>query len=50
MDSKSVLNYYEESIFKLLKKDIHTNIIYARIFTNKQKADLERQILNLSYN
>ncbi len=42
-------SYDEESVFKLINKDIpRNNVIYCRVSTNKQKKDLENQeeILN----
>lgn len=43
-------SYDEESVFKLINKDIpRNNVIYCRVSTNKQKKDLENQeeILNI---
>jgi len=37
-------DYDEASVFKLLKKDVRENIIYARVSTYKQKNDLQNQI------
>lgn len=37
-------DYDEESVFKLLKKDVRSNIIYSRVSTYKQKNDLSNQV------
>ena len=37
-------DYDKISVYKLLKKDIRFNVIYARVSTYKQKTDLGRQI------
>ena len=37
-------DYDEKTVFKLMKKDNRTNIIYARVSTYKQKNDLKKQI------
>jgi putative resolvase len=36
--------YDEESVFKIIKKDLRYDVIYARVSTYKQKQDLENQI------
>ena len=41
-------NYNEHSVYKILNKDIpRKTVIYARVSTQKQKKDLENQILLL---
>jgi putative resolvase len=42
--SNGFYDYDDESIYKFMKKDIRTNVIYARVSTNKQKKDLDNQI------
>ena len=37
-------DYDEESVFKIIKKDVRINVIYARVSTYKQKNDLQNQI------
>ena len=37
-------DYDEESVYQLIKKDQRINVIYARVSTNKQKSDLEKQL------
>lgn len=39
--------YDEDSVYKLIKKDQRINVIYARVSTNKQKIDLEKQFLTI---
>ena len=42
MQSNGYYNYDEESVYKILNKDIERkNVIYARVSTSKQKKDLE---------
>lgn len=42
--SNGYYDYDDKSVFAFLKKDVRTNVIYARVSTNKQKNDLIRQI------
>ena len=37
-------DYYEQSVYSLLKKDDRYNVIYARVSTYKLKTDLQTQI------
>ena len=37
-------DYDEDSVYKIIKKDMRTNVIYARVSTYKQKNDLQNQI------
>jgi len=41
-------DYDENSVYKLIKKDPRINVIYARVSTNKQKNDLNNQILSIN--
>ena len=42
MQPNGYYNYDEESVYKILNKDIERkNVIYARVSTTKQKKDLE---------
>ena len=41
-------DYDEQSVMKIINKDIRSNVIYARVSTYKQKIDLENQINKLS--
>jgi predicted site-specific integrase-resolvase len=41
-------DYDEQSVLKIIKKDVRYNVIYARVSTYKQKTDLENQINKLS--
>ena len=42
MQPNGYYNYDEESVYKILNKDIERkNVIYARVSTSKQKSDLE---------
>jgi predicted site-specific integrase-resolvase len=41
-------DYDENSVYKLIKKDPRINVIYARVSTNKQKQDLNNQILSIN--
>ena len=44
MQPNGYYNYDEESVYKILNKDIERkNVIYARVSTLKQKKDLENQ-------
>ena len=44
MQPNGYYNYDEESVYKILNKDIERkNVIYARVSTPKQKKDLENQ-------
>ena len=44
MQPNGYYNYDEESVYKILNKDIERkNVIYARVSTSKQKKDLENQ-------
>ena len=44
MQPNGYYNYDEESVYKILNKDIERkNVIYARVSTSKQKSDLENQ-------
>ena len=40
-------DYDDASVFKLMKKDNRTSILYARVSTYKQKNDLKKQVLKL---
>ena len=41
-------NYNEEDVYNFLNKDVkRKTVIYARVSTSKQKADLENQNLNV---
>ena len=35
--SNGYYDYDDKSVFAFLKKDVRTNVIYARVSTNKQK-------------
>ena len=41
-------DYHNDSVYYFLGKTDRINIIYARVSTHKQKADLKRQINKLS--
>ena len=41
-------DYDEQSVMKIINKDVRYNVIYARVSTYKQKTDLENQINKLS--
>ena len=41
-------DYDEQSVMKIINKDVRSNVIYARVSTYKQKIDLENQINKLS--
>jgi len=41
-------DYDENSVYKLIKKDPRINVIYARVSTNKQKNDLNNQIVSIN--
>lgn len=40
-------DYDQDSVFKIIKKDSRSNIIYSRVSTAKQKNDLNNQIKSL---
>jgi predicted site-specific integrase-resolvase len=42
--SNGYYDYDEESVFKIINKDIRSNVIYGRVSTYKQKKDLDTQI------
>lgn len=40
-------DYDDESVYKLIKKDVRESVLYARVSTHKQKNDLENQMNEL---
>jgi predicted site-specific integrase-resolvase len=40
-------DYDQQSVMKIINKDVRSNVIYARVSTYKQKIDLENQINKL---
>lgn len=42
-------DYDDDSVYKLMKKDIRATILYARVSTYKQKNDLDNQVNKLIF-
>lgn len=40
-------NYHDDSVYAFLKKDLRSNVLYARVSTSKQKNDLTSQVSSL---
>jgi len=46
--SNGYYDYDEQSVLKIINKDIRIDVIYARVSTYKQRVDLENQINKIS--